>query len=67
MDDTKPQGWLCLNRAVGETIIVGDEKGDHIKISVSRIFSGRQVRICISAPARVPIRRAEVEPREGPT
>ena len=62
--EAKGQGWLCLNRRVGETITIGT--GDEaIVISVSKMWSN-QVRLCILAPG-VPIRRSELAPREDDT
>ncbi len=53
----KGQGWLCLSREEGDQIII-DER---ITIDINRI-SGRYVRICISAPKEVKIRRGELAP-----
>ena len=46
---------LVLSRRIGESIVVGD----NVVVTVSRI-QGNQVRLCISAPREVSIRRSEL-------
>jgi carbon storage regulator len=50
---------LVLSRKEGQSIVIGDK----ITITVNRIGAGR-VSLAIEAPAEVPIRRAELPPRE---
>lgn len=53
---------LVLSRRLGESIVVGD----NVVVTVSRI-QGNQVRLCISAPREVAIRRSELpaQPEES--
>lgn len=63
MEATKPRGWLCLNRKEGEEIVIGSGP-EAIRVAIAFI-RGRYVRVMISAPREIPIRRAELEPKEG--
>ncbi len=53
---------LVVTRKLGEVVVIGDA----IRLTVVAVH-GRQVRLGLTAPADVPIRRAELRPpRQGP-
>jgi carbon storage regulator len=55
----KDVSMLVLSRRIGEKLVIGDK----ITIAITRIGAGR-VSLAIEAPAEIPIRRAELPPRE---
>ena len=53
---------LVVTRKPGEVVVIGD----NIRLTVVAVH-GQQVRLGLTAPADVPIRRAELRrPRKGP-
>lgn len=50
---------LVLSRKLGESIIIGDPNGEHVKVSVVDV-RGDKVRLGIEAPKHIPVHREEV-------